>query len=205
VNRRYAAQLCVGLSVLGLAACSTPSPDEALRPREEAFTAPPAWSGDTAYSESEAPGPANPVAPEIANPRIVRGASRLQCVPYARQESGIAIRGNAWTWWNQARGKYSRSNRPTVGSVLVVGRTASNRYGHLAVVTRVVSEREIIVNHANWLNKGRIHLDTPVRDVSPANDWSAVRFWYTPGNVLGRRVYPVSGFIQPTPVVASSS
>jgi len=126
-------------------------------------------------------------------------------VPYARQQSGIAIRGDAWTWWSRAKGKYDRSSRPTVGSVLVVGRSANNRYGHLAVVTRVVSDREIIVNHANWLNNGRIHLDTPVRDVSPANDWSAVRFWYTPGKVLGRRVYPVSGFVRPTPVVASSS
>jgi surface antigen len=119
-------------------------------------------------------------------------------------QSGIPIRGDAWTWWKQAKGKYQRSGKPAVGSVLVIGKTRKNRYGHLAVVTRIVNDREIIVNHANWLNKGRIHLDTPVRDVSSRNDWSAVKFWYTPGNVLGKSTYPVSGFIYPKRTVANN-
>jgi len=80
---------------------------------------------------------------------------------------------------------------------MVFSKTGRNRYGHLAVVTEIVNDREIIARHANWLNKGQIHLDTPIRDVSRNNDWSAVRVWYTPGNVLGRRNYPVSGFILP--------
>ena len=29
----------------------------------------------------------------------------LQCVPYARQVSGIQIYGDAWTWWDQAEGR----------------------------------------------------------------------------------------------------
>ena len=70
--------------------------------------------------------------------------------------------------------------------------------GHLAVVTRIVSDREIVASHANWLNRGRIHVDTPIRDVSPKNDWSAVRVWYTPGKVLGKSVYPAYGFIYPS-------
>lgn len=132
-----------------------------------------------------------------ARPRIVSTGRRLQCVPYAREQSGIAIRGDAWTWWHQAKGKYERSSRPVVGSVIVFSKTRRNRYGHVAVVTQIVNEREILARHANWLNKGRIHIDTPIRDVSPDNDWSAVRVWYTPGRVFGKHDYPVSGFILP--------
>ena len=32
----------------------------------------------------------------------------LQCVPYARQVSGIRIFGDAHTWWGQAEGRYAR-------------------------------------------------------------------------------------------------
>ena len=75
--------------------------------------------------------------------------------------------------------------------------------GHLAVVTRVVSDREIVVSHANWLNRGRIHLNTPVRDESANNDWSKVRVWYTPGRVWGRSIYHTYGFIYPQVLTAS--
>jgi hypothetical protein len=34
-----------------------------------------------------------------------------------------------------------------------------------------------------------------VKDVSRNNDWSQTRFWYEPGNTLGSRTYPTSGFI----------
>jgi surface antigen len=139
-----------------------------------------------------------------ASPRIVKPTRRLQCVPYAREQSGISIRGDAWTWWKQAAGTYQRSSRPVVGSVVVFSKTRRNRYGHLAVITHIVNDREIIARHANWLNKGRIHIDTPIRDVSRNNDWSAVRVWYTPGNVFGTHDYPVSGFILPPGRHASS-
>lgn len=140
----------------------------------------------------------------IGSPRIVTPARRMQCVPYAREQSGITIRGNAWTWWNKAAGSYERSARPALGAVMVFAKTSRNRYGHLAVVTEIVSDREIIARHANWLNRGRIHIDTPIVDVSRNNDWSAVRVWYTPGNVLGKSDYPVSGFILPPGRQASS-
>ena len=29
-----------------------------------------------------------------------------QCVPFARAASGIQIYGDAWTWWDQAEGRY---------------------------------------------------------------------------------------------------
>lgn len=130
-------------------------------------------------------------------PQVIRASRRLQCVPYARELSGIDLRGDAWTWWNQAAGRYERSASPEVGAVLVLSKSRRLRLGHLAVVAEVVDSREIIVHQANWLNAGRIHRHTPVRDVSKNNDWSEVRVWYTPGQVYGARHYPASGFIYP--------
>ncbi len=132
--------------------------------------------------------------PGHLRPRIVNGSRRLQCVPYARENSDIEIRGDAWTWWGQADGRYQRGHQPEVGSVLALRRRGRSR-GHLAVVTEIIDDRTIVLRHANWLNRGRIHLDTPVRDVSRSNDWSAVRVWYTPGGVYGASTYPAYGFI----------
>ena len=117
-------------------------------------------------------------------------------MPYARRHVDIALHGEAWTWWNSAQGRYDRGRQPQTGSLLVLKRRSNSR-GHLAVVTRIVGPREIIVNHANWLNRGRIHLGTPVRDVSAKNDWSAVRVWYIPGKTWGRSIRPAYGFIYP--------
>ncbi len=50
-------------------------------------------------------------------------------MPYARELSKIQIRGNAWTWWKQAKGHYRRSRRPAVGSVLVLKHKGGSR-GH---------------------------------------------------------------------------
>ncbi len=146
-------------------------------------------------------GAAPPVAP-LPTPRIVASAEWLECVPYARARSGVALRGNAHTWWQAAAGRYPRDSQPRVGAVLVLKRRGGSQ-GHLAVVRAVVSDREVIVDHANWLNQGRIHLATPVRDVSAAGDWSRVRVWYTPGGHLGTGVYPAHGFILP-PTVAQT-
>ena len=55
--------------------------------------------------------------------RIVAPAKPLQCVPYARRVSGIAIRGDAWTWWRTAERRYRKGSRPAVGSVLALKRT----------------------------------------------------------------------------------
>lgn len=129
-----------------------------------------------------------------ANPRIVTPPRRLECVSYARKLTNIQIRGNAWTWWDAAKGRYRRGRQPAVGAVLVLRRKGRS-LGHLAVVTQVASDRVVIANHANWLNRGQIHMNTPIHDVSRHNDWSAVKIWYTPGNVLGRSAYPAYGFI----------
>jgi len=122
--------------------------------------------------------------------------SPLQCVPYAREAAGIEIYGDAWTWWDSAAGRYARGGKPRVGAVVQLQVKHAQR-GHLAYVSEIVSSREIIVDHANWLNRGKIHRHTPMVDVSPNNDWSRVRVWYTPGGHLGGSTYPVVGFIYP--------
>ena len=130
-----------------------------------------------------------------AKPRVLRGGPPLQCVPYARNVSGVQIFGDAYTWWNQAAGRFDRSHAPEAGAVMVMKAYQNEQRGHVAVVRRVVNEREIVVDHANWLNSGEIGLDNPVMDVSPDNDWSEVRVWYAPGAHYGGRVYEVQGFI----------
>ena len=137
-----------------------------------------------------------------ASPRILAATHPLECVPFARERSGIAIRGDAWTWWERAKGSYVRHREPRVGAVIVLN--IGRKRGHLAVVTRVEGPRRIVVDHANWLNRGRIHQDTPVQDVSPDNDWSRVRVWYTPGNQMGASAYNVVGFIYPERLTAAN-
>ncbi len=142
-----------------------------------------------------------PFPPSISSTpaRIVVPPTPLQCVPYARNVSRVSIRGDAWTWWRSAKGRYRRGGTPGIGSVLVLKRTRHLRLGHLAVVKVILNDRLIVVDQANWLNRGRIHLNIPVRDVSARNDWSAVRVWYAPGGNYGTRTYPVQGFIHPEP------
>ena len=126
-------------------------------------------------------------------------ASALQCVPYARLASGIAIRGDAWTWWKNAGADYARGTAPKAGSVLVFQRSGKMRRGHVAVVRDVLTPREVVIDHANWASyrsqKGKIDRGVRVIDVSDRNDWSAVRVWYRPAGDFGTRVYPTYGFI----------
>jgi hypothetical protein len=146
-----------------------------------------------------------PAVPGNVLPRIVSPEKPLQCVPYARSESGIEIRGNANRWWQLAAGKYQRSRRPEEGSVFVMKGYQTARRGHVAVVKQIVDSRTIVVDHANWGNDGRIYLQAPIRDLSPKNDWSQVQVWFTPGQQWGRRVYKAKGFILPTTAVASAT
>ena len=140
-------------------------------------------------------------APETTQQVVLPSVSGpLQCVPYARMASGIPIRGNAWTWWRQAAGRFARGDDPEVGSVLVLSKTRKLRYGHLAVVTRVKGPREIVVAHANWgwnrQTRRKIREAMPVIDISPNNDWSELRFFNEETASFGR-MYPAYGFIYP--------
>ena len=117
------------------------------------------------------------------------------CVPFARELTGFEISGDAWRWWDGAAGRYNRGRSPVAGSVIVLKRTGSMRRGHVAVVRRIVSAREIIVDQANWAPHGRVNEPTRVIDVSAKNDWSQTRFWHQPTGQMGTTVYPTYGFI----------
>jgi surface antigen len=118
-----------------------------------------------------------------------------QCAPYAREISGIQIRGNANTWWSQAAGRYERGNTPKVGAVLSFQSTHRMRVGHVAMVSQVVSDREVLLTHANWSRRGGIERNVRAIDVSAAGDWSEVKVWYAPQAGLGTSSYPTNGFI----------
>ena len=122
-----------------------------------------------------------------------------QCVPFARAASGVQIYGDAWTWWDQADGRYRRGHAPRVGAVIVFARSDRLRLGHVAVVSRIVERRVVMLTHANWsrLNGARGHAeqDVTLYDVSPRNDWSEVKVWFRDSAGLGSSIYPVKGFI----------
>ena len=151
----------------------------------------------TLYSGGPSPGVRPPQAYPGQGPAIVANERFLQCVPYARAMSGVWLNGDANTWWAQAEGRYARSNRPEIGAVLVLKGYNDPDRGHLAVVTAIVSEREILVDQANWLNEGEISVRVPVFDLSTGNDWGQVRVWHIPTNALAVRVYEAQGFIHP--------
>lgn len=169
--------LCLGLLAAVLAACaSTPAPISAgdyARPSASL----PDFQGD--------------------EPRVADYSARLQCVPFARQASGVQLFGDANTWWRQAAGRYPRSNSPAFGSVFVIQGYNNPGRGHVAVVTHIDSSRLIRVDHANWLNEGEISVGVPILDVSPNNDWTEIRVWHIPGGHWGGRVYRAEGFIHP--------
>lgn len=128
--------------------------------------------------------------------------ARVWCVPFARNASGIEIRGDAKTWWPQAEGKYARGKIPQVGAVMAWTATRKNPRGHIAVVSEIVSDREIRVDHANW-KRNQVSLQMAVIDVSEANDWSAVRLESNPG-AFGS-TYPITGFIYPNEVTVEET
>ncbi|MGE4322244.1 MAG: CHAP domain-containing protein [Sphingobium sp.] len=128
---------------------------------------------------------------------IPASATVLQCVPFARQVSGIDIRGNAHTWWDQASGRYQRGQEPRVGAVLAFSASRRMPVGHVAMVSRVVNDREVLLTHANWSYRGGIERNVRAIDVSARNDWSDVRVWYGPIGDIGLRSNPAYGFIYP--------
>jgi surface antigen len=128
----------------------------------------------------------------------------LQCVPYARQVSGIQIYGDARTWWDQAEGRYARGHTPRAGAVMAFQPYGTMTLGHVAAVSRVIDSRTVLLRHANWSpidgRRGQIEDDVRAVDVSPDNDWSEVRVWFDPIQNLGTTHWPVQGFIYPKKV-----
>jgi hypothetical protein len=123
----------------------------------------------------------------------------LQCVPYARAVTGVNIYGDAHTWWGQAEGRYARGTAPRVGAVMAFQPGGSSRLGHVAAVSKIIDSRTVLISHANWSpiggRRGQIERNVRAIDVSPNNDWSAVRVWYAPIKALGGRHWALSGFI----------
>ncbi len=122
-----------------------------------------------------------------------------ECVPFARAVSGIQIYGDAWTWWDQADGKYKRGQKPRIGAVMAFEPHGRMELGHVATVSGIIDSRTITVTHANWSpidgRRGQIERNVEVRDVSEDGDWSAVRVWFAPSQALGSTAWPVHGFI----------
>jgi surface antigen len=125
----------------------------------------------------------------------------VECVPIARQVSGIAIYGDALTWWDQAERRFARGNAPRKGAVLAFKPHGAMLLGHVAAVSKIVDHRTILVTHANWSmidgRRGQIERNVRVVDVSDEGDWSRVRVWYAPLGDLGTTAWPVHGFIYP--------
>ena len=122
-----------------------------------------------------------------------------ECVPFAREASGIQIYGDAWTWWYQAKGRYERGHRPEIGSVVVFAKSPQLPLGHVAVVSRIIDPHVVMVTHANWSRidgkRGHVERDVTLFDVSDRGDWSEVRVWYRDNDGLGATTYPLDGFI----------
>ncbi|HXL98642.1 MAG TPA: CHAP domain-containing protein [Rhizomicrobium sp.] len=150
-------------------------------------------AGDTAA-------PPQPPAPATETP-----LHRLYCVEYARMRSGLEIFGDAKLWWARARDIYQEFTAPAADAVMVFAGSKRIARGHVAVVTALVSPREIRVDQANWQNHGEIDRNTPVLDVSAGNDWSKVRVWDVRSGQFGGHVYAIKGFIaRNAPVVEST-
>ena len=147
--------------------------------------------------QASRPAAVGPV-PGVADPDL--GGS---CVLYARAASGIDLRGDAFAWWTLAAGRYLRGNMPEVGAVLVLAQSDRLRRGHVAVVQHVIDSRDILVDHSNWV-PGRIITGMQVQDVSPANDWTELRFFNPQYGVFGS-VYPADGFIYQMPPLVPTS
>jgi CHAP domain len=117
------------------------------------------------------------------------------CALYARAETGVALFGAAGGWWDEADGRYQRGPTPEPGAILVFKRTSRIPSGHVAVVTKVVSADEILVDHANWY-RGRVNHGMSVVDTSPGHDWTSVAVVDLGSGKPGRD-YPTYGFIYP--------
>lgn len=127
----------------------------------------------------------------------------ISCVPYVRQATGMAIRGNGGDWWHNAAGLYARGHTPEAGAIMAFSRTGQMRAGHVAVVQEVISAREVLIHHANWagpgIRRGSIMQDVSVVDVSLNNDWSSVRVQVGRDQESLGRIYPIQGFIYDRP------
>jgi surface antigen len=62
----------------------------------------------------------------------------------------LDLRGNAKTWWKVAKCVYGRGVEPKIGALMRFAGSRAMPLGHVAVVSKVVSKRKILLDHANW-------------------------------------------------------
>ena len=127
----------------------------------------------------------------------------ISCVPYARSVTGMAISGNGGDWWYNAAGNYGRGNQPEPGSVMAFRSSGGMSRGHVAVVSRVLNGRQVLIDHANWggpgIRKGSVMHNVSVIDVSDNNDWTAVKVQVGHSDEAYGRTYATYGFIYNRP------
>lgn len=122
-------------------------------------------------------------------------SAAANCALFVRAETGVALYGAAGTWWGEARGRYSRGHLPAPGAIVVFKRSGHMPSGHVAIVTRVVSANEILVDHANWPH-GTVGRGVSVSDTSTNHDWTQAAVMDLRSGKYGRD-NPVLGFIYP--------
>ena len=131
---------------------------------------------------------------------IVHQALAIDCVQYVKSSSNFGLSGNAWSWWRHAAGVYERGNQPRIGAVVVFERTRRMPSGHLALVSGVIDDETVLIDHANWSatggSDGRVRRGVPAIDCSLHHDWSAVCVWNAEFASFGHP-YAVAGFIYP--------
>jgi hypothetical protein len=81
-------------------------------------------------------------APDV--PTVETPLHHFYCVEYARLRSGLEIFGDAKTWWQRAGSIYAKFTQPATDAVMVFCRQRADcTRGHVAVVARIVSPREM--------------------------------------------------------------
>jgi len=126
------------------------------------------------------------------------GGHVIQCVAYAKAASDVVLSGNARDWWENSRGVYARGSAPEPGSVLNFRAIRRMPYGHVAVVRAIEDNRTIVIDQSHWAQNG-VAKNVRVIDVSPNNDWSAVRVALNSKTETYGSIYPTYGFIYGRP------
>jgi len=126
------------------------------------------------------------------------GGHVIQCVAYAKTASDVVLSGNARDWWDNSRGVYARGSAPEPGSVLNFRAIRRMPYGHVAVVRAIEDNRTIVIDQSHWAQNG-VAKNVRVIDVSPNNDWSAVRVALNSKTETYGSIYPTYGFIYGRP------
>ena len=127
-------------------------------------------------------------------------ALAVDCVQYVKSSSNFDLSGNAWSWWSHAAGLYERGNEPRLGAVLVFDRTRRMPAGHVALVSGIIDDDTVLIDHANWSatggGDGRVRRGVLAVDCSVHHDWSAVCVWNAEFQSFGHP-YAIAGFIYP--------